>query len=887
MDWTLFQWGASALLSIAALRLLISKERTLLTQKSGQIALWLAVPIVAQNFQPAWAAILKYAFLLAFPIEIYQFAQIYRKKISPNISIAKSLIVTTGTLGMAYVSLTKTVLFTIYPVVALGLQLLGMINAVGWSSYAVWILMEHYQKTVHSFEKAQLKYLSFLGLGSLSLLSFNFMPWLGLAGVAVDSLGYLILGAAFLSSAFTVYFKPFRTLVQGRFIRTFLWGSFLGVFAGISLGLLSLVANTAYQVLGMTGLVLGASLLLPELKQQIDQVSQNLTQQANFHAVQARQKLLSLLSSFASDQDLVKQMDSFLNTELNINQYALVLWQSDRKLLLNHNQFDDFFLEDVEKVANLFNAHQLLFKNSSASRTTAANPLDSVKNIHGQQAFEPFVRSGVCFLMPLFSEDKVLGYLLIGSKKNQSYYTYQEFEFFDQLARSLSLIKFKLEVFKHQYQSSKDLQSLHVASQVLGSTSNWNDLLDNIVLSFLQMVKVDRGILFLYDEKTKRLNGAAGHGAKRSDIEKIHLSTQDTILGHIFNEGQAVYVPKVTHQTEHVRKLDVESYIAVPIKLRDKVIGLFALDNRISKKSLEHVDLRLLETLANHTAVAIENIRLFQEAQMRDMELSSVVKERETLEHQVRRQDKLSVLGTMAAGVAHEIKNPLSSLKLFSEMMQENAEDPKFWHQYGGMIQSEIARLEKIVENFLGFARNKKLKLELMPASQIVNKVHELVKAEAHRQNIVIKMSYAEPEPTLYADASQMVQVLLNLVLNAIQAIDPGQEQSFIKIKIDSHELNRTQIEIEDNGCGIPEEDLEKLFTPFYSTKEKGTGLGLSIIYKIVEEHGGSIKVSSQVGQGTQFILDLPAQVSHQLSENIIPLQSFSKISLKAAGDAQ
>lgn len=79
MDWTLFQWGASALLSIAALRLLISKERTLLTQKSGQIALWLAVPIVAQNFQPAWAAILKYAFLLAFPIEIYQFAQIYRK----------------------------------------------------------------------------------------------------------------------------------------------------------------------------------------------------------------------------------------------------------------------------------------------------------------------------------------------------------------------------------------------------------------------------------------------------------------------------------------------------------------------------------------------------------------------------------------------------------------------------------------------------------------------------------------------------------------------------------------------------------------------------------------------------------------------------------------
>jgi len=229
------------------------------------------------------------------------------------------------------------------------------------------------------------------------------------------------------------------------------------------------------------------------------------------------------------------------------------------------------------------------------------------------------------------------------------------------------------------------------------------------------------------------------------------------------------------------------------------------------------------------------------------------------LENKLRQADKLSALATMAAGMAHEIKNPLSSMKIFSQLLPQKIDDPEFRRKLQEILPREIDRIDRIVESLLGFARATAPTFEKAKIEDILEATLKDYEDQAKNAGVIIKRDYAAL-PEIEVDRNQISQVFSNLILNAIQAMPEGGEllvATFAGKKVDDT-VQEVKIKISDTGHGIPEDMIKKLFDPFFTTKYGGTGLGLTITHSIVDGHKGSIDVESKVGKGTTFTVTLP-----------------------------
>jgi two-component system sensor histidine kinase HydH len=227
------------------------------------------------------------------------------------------------------------------------------------------------------------------------------------------------------------------------------------------------------------------------------------------------------------------------------------------------------------------------------------------------------------------------------------------------------------------------------------------------------------------------------------------------------------------------------------------------------------------------------------------------------LQDEIRRKEKLAAIGGLAAGVAHEIRNPLSSIKgiatYFKNKSDQNSDD----EEMAGVMIEEVERLNRVISELLEFARPTELKLKTTDVNSLIEHSVRLIEKEASDKNIDIKLDLSQQPVSAQIDSDRFSQCLLNLYLNALQAMGKGGQLS---IKDSLTDDNLIVIEIRDTGSGIKVENLNKIFDPYYTTKTKGTGLGLAIVHKIVEAHNGSIKVRSISGQGTSFIIRIPAK---------------------------
>lgn len=216
------------------------------------------------------------------------------------------------------------------------------------------------------------------------------------------------------------------------------------------------------------------------------------------------------------------------------------------------------------------------------------------------------------------------------------------------------------------------------------------------------------------------------------------------------------------------------------------------------------------------------------------------------------RSEKLSVAGQLAAGIAHEIRNPLTAIKGFLQLMHGEIEKD---NQYFEIIFSELNRIEMILSELLMLAKPQETVFEKANVKTILLEVVTLLETEAILRNIVIEKKFSDENQEVVCDKNQLKQVFINLIKNAIEAMPNG---GTVTISTKSENFSIV-IEIKDEGEGIPKELLERLGEPFLTTKEKGTGLGLMITYKIVENHKGTIDVSSSE-KGTVFTIKLPKQ---------------------------
>lgn len=235
--------------------------------------------------------------------------------------------------------------------------------------------------------------------------------------------------------------------------------------------------------------------------------------------------------------------------------------------------------------------------------------------------------------------------------------------------------------------------------------------------------------------------------------------------------------------------------------------------------------------------------------------INSVAKDLATqkqLEEKVMRAEQLAAIGEMAAGLAHEIRNPLMSIKGFAELIQEEC-DEKF-HNYVSVIIRESQKISRLTEKLMCLSKPIDVDIALVDVNLVLLDAIDIIDNEARHKGIEIKSDLAHSMPEVFINQEQLEQVFINLLMNSMQAI-----QKNGKIIISSCTTGqKVKISIEDNGCGIAPENIDKIFNPFYTTKENGTGLGLTVVYQLVERWKGKIYVNSTVGKGSVFTIELP-----------------------------
>ena len=227
--------------------------------------------------------------------------------------------------------------------------------------------------------------------------------------------------------------------------------------------------------------------------------------------------------------------------------------------------------------------------------------------------------------------------------------------------------------------------------------------------------------------------------------------------------------------------------------------------------------------------------------------------QREQLLAEVRKGDQQKAVATLAAGLAHEIKNPLASIKTFTEYLDAHYQDPEFRAKFQKIVGGEVERINLIVQQLLEFAKPVPPKLMPVAVPKLLDETLEFLTNELVTHHIGVTKRYTASQPVL-ADPQQLKQVFLNLFLNSLQAMN-GSGQLTIQTALHGAELTVT---IQDNGTGIDPKDLPHIFEPFYTTKPTGTGLGLAVVQGIIKEHGGRIAVQSEPGRGTTVGLHLP-----------------------------
>ncbi|MBN1268495.1 MAG: PAS domain-containing protein [Kiritimatiellae bacterium] len=239
------------------------------------------------------------------------------------------------------------------------------------------------------------------------------------------------------------------------------------------------------------------------------------------------------------------------------------------------------------------------------------------------------------------------------------------------------------------------------------------------------------------------------------------------------------------------------------------------------------------------------------------------------LEMQVRRTDRLASVGTLSAGMAHEIKNPLVSIKTFAQLLPERYQDPEFRDNFAQLFDLEVKRIDSIVNQLLNFARPAKPHLSPSHLHAVLDNSLRLVEQQLQQKGIRLERSYTAPRDVIHADADLLDQAFVNFFLNAVEAM-PGNGSLSVTTELVDDDWNspvtwnrrateqHIRVTIRDSGCGIPPEDIHSIFDPFYTTKSNGTGLGLSVAHGIIQEHGGAIDVESEPRQGTSFHISFP-----------------------------
>jgi signal transduction histidine kinase len=398
-------------------------------------------------------------------------------------------------------------------------------------------------------------------------------------------------------------------------------------------------------------------------------------------------------------------------------------------------------------------------------------------------------------------------------------------------------------------------ETLLRSSREMVSIVDLEHLSDGLVRTVSRALGTETASFYLLDETKGVYNLKANIGQDKNGYPLAMLSKSDPLVQCLTGNQEGIVKEELEMAQDKVAGLEVakkmaeiDAEISVPIMSKEKLIGILNLGHKEEKEIYSTDDLELLSTLANQAAIALENARLYE----------NLKQSQDTL----RRADRLSSLGLLTAGLAHEIRNPLVAIRTFTQLLPERYNDAEFREGFQGLALKEVDRICGLINDLLSFARPSRPNVAEENMNDVVDGITRILETEAKEKGVEIIRDFSLNLPKVWIDREQMKQVFMNLILNAIQAMREG-GSIFISTRLISRDESGqsgqfVQVEVRDTGVGIPAENLDHIFDPFFTSKDEGSGLGLSISHQIVQEHGGYVTVESKVGVGTTFFINLP-----------------------------
>lgn len=457
--------------------------------------------------------------------------------------------------------------------------------------------------------------------------------------------------------------------------------------------------------------------------------------------------------------------------------------------------------------------------------------------------------------VPLEVNGEVRGVLNVDSDRQNAFGS-EDQELLEALAAQAARVIQNTWLYEQLRLKARMFEALANVSRTINSTLNLDDALQVVTREARLLMQAKVCSLMMMDDRQECLDLRASSGAGESYLAKPRLSVQESLLGVVVRRKKPLQVANVQTSTRYqnvevARREGLVSLLSVPLLFAGEAIGTLSVYTA-QPYNFSNEEIRILSALAELSAIAIEKARLYER----------VV----DIEEQLRQNEKLSALGLLAAEVAHEIRNPLTVMKMLYHSLDLKFPEADPRNKDARIIGEKMNHLNRIVEQILDFARTAEPRLAPVNLNHLIDELGLLVRHKLKNQNVQWITKLQSDLPTVPGDATQLEQVFLNIILNAAEAMPRGGSLTITtstagKGTVPTH----VAVEFRDTGEGMTDEQQQRAFTSLLSTtKRNGTGLGLAIVHRIVEGHHGKLSLRSVAGKGTTISVELPRQPAEE-----------------------
>jgi signal transduction histidine kinase len=606
---------------------------------------------------------------------------------------------------------------------------------------------------------------------------------------------------------------------------------------------------------------------LGQLREFVGRVPPSVEVVVTFSEMTAHLRRLGLLNDFvltvSSAQNLdqiARRMFDLLARAFNTELIVLFLRSSDGRILRDYRLFDG----KMNVVSTPLAGHSVQPYLSKDGRARLI--VDAVK-----EGFAPIHKEARSMLIvPLKYRGQAIGVLIIENLRDEAFTQYDEHLMVVITSHLAGLIEYT----RLREEAEGRARSLSLIHEVVQQVIGLNDKAEVAHLTaelVAQYFKYELAAIFLFDEEHKFF--IQGIGGTHADTVKRALGGEEFVVSggvtsHVSQTGASIMINDTNLDALYkpLKGWAARSEICVALKDGDTILGIIDVESR-EQNAFTHNDLIAMESLAGIIASVITSANQYQKLQesirqlrLIEIELNARIEAQRSAENRLLQAAKLAAVGEMAAGIAHELNNPLTAVTGFSELILDELPQASVHRKDLEMVLHEARRAGDVVRRLLDFSRQGERVRTQSDLNEVVRDVIALTNHLIKTNGVALSLDLNETLPWVFIDTNQMKQVLLNLIHNALQAMPNGGDLQISTCLVQRDERNWAVMEIRDSGVGITQADQNRIFEPFFTTRgdRGGTGLGLSVSFGIVTDHGGLIEISSEPENGSIFSVWLP-----------------------------